>query len=301
MATHLHFSRPELLDATVTEAGDTMNHGYIPGGRWLLALAASLALSIILPAQKRQLIAAKAAPAASQANSSDLEPIAMQSLKIMSNQLRNATSFSFTARIMREEPGTNGQVLDFFRTIHVQVQRPNKMHLISDSENSTNRIWYDGKNLTMMPGSAKFYTVIPAPATLDATLAMLKQKMQAHLPVMSLLSSNLYSTVSDGLQSASDVGTVNAGNNQFLHLAFTEPDADWQLWLTGPNQVLPRRIAIIYKKMPDQPRVTIEFSNWNLNAEIPQDAFVFSKPEGAVAANWDRLRPRKIQEGGKAQ
>ncbi|HTW67400.1 MAG TPA: DUF2092 domain-containing protein [Bryobacteraceae bacterium] len=270
-------------------------------GKCLVAFAASLVFSVVLPAQSQPQLVARAASVTSPANSSDLEPLALQSLKIMSDQLRAATSFSFTARIMREEPGTNGQMLDFFRTIRVQVQRPNKMRLIVQSESSNNQIWYDGRNLTMMPGSAQFYTTIPAPPTLDGTLTMLKDKMQAHMPLLPFLSTDLYSVASQGLQTANDVGAENVGNHQYLHLAFTEPDADWQIWLSGPNQVLPQRVAIIYKKMPGQPRLNIEFSNWNLNAEIPADAFVFSKPEGAVAVNWERLHPRTIQQGGKSQ
>jgi len=43
--------------------------------------------------------------------------------------------------------------------------------------------------------------------------------------------------LSDGLTSASVVGFENVGNERFLHLAFTEPGADWQLWLSGPNEV----------------------------------------------------------------
>ena len=139
-------------------------------GKCLVAFAASLVFSVVLPAQSQPQLVARAASVTSPANSSDLEPLALQSLKIMSDQLRAATSFSFTARIMREEPGTNGQMLDFFRTIRVQVQRPNKMRLIVQSESSNNQIWYDGRNLTMMPGSAQFYTTIPAPPTLDGPL-----------------------------------------------------------------------------------------------------------------------------------
>ena len=285
------------------------NRGRVLTGRWLLTVGVTLAFSVIVlarnpqkPAQNQQQLVARVAPVTQQpASSNNLEPIAMQSLKAMSDQLRAATSFSFTARIMREEPGTNGQMLDFFRTIRVQVQRPNKMRLMVASDSSTNQVWYDGQNLTMMPESAKFYTIIPAPPTLDATLAMMKDKMRAHMPLLPFLRTDLYSIASDRLQSANEVGTENIGNRQFLHLAFTEPDADWQLWLGGPNQILPRRLAIIYKMIPNQPRLVIEFSNWNLNAEIPADAFVFSKPQGAVAANWEQLRQRQIQQGRKAQ
>lgn len=267
--------------------------------RWAIALAALLAFCPVLPAQSSRNSANRTASSLNKTNASDLEPLAMNALKAMSNQLRAATSFSFTAHIMREEPGTNGQMLDFFKTIRVQVQRPNKMRLDVRSDTSDVNLWYDGRNVTLMPASGRIYTTLAADPTLDATLTMLKDKAQEHTPLIPFLNSDPYSILSDGLQSANEVGTVNDGNEQFLHLAFTEPDADWQLWLTGPREILPRRMAIVYKKIEGQPRVNIEFTNWNLNAEIPNDAFVFLKPQGAVAASWDALKLRTVPQGGK--
>jgi hypothetical protein len=144
---------------------------------------------------------------------------------------------------MREEPGTNGQMLDFFKHINVQVQRPDKMRLEVQSDTSDMDLWYDGKNVILMPVTASMYTTMPAPATIDQTLTMLKGKVKAHMPLIPFLSSDLM----DGLRSANEIGIERLGNEQFLHLAFTEPDAGWQLWLTGPNRVLPRRLAIVYK------------------------------------------------------
>jgi hypothetical protein len=63
----------------------------------------------------------------------------------------------------------------------------------------------------------------------------------------------------DGVQSANEVGIPKIGNVELLHMAFTEPAADWQLWLTRPNQVLPHRLAIVYKKLEGQPRVMLNF------------------------------------------
>jgi len=231
----------------------------------------------------------------------EIEPVVVQALKTMSDQLRAANNFSFTAHVMREEPATNGQMLDFFRRINVQVQRPNKMRLEVRSPDSDVNLWYDGKTVTIMPNTAKIYTVIPAPATVDATVTMLKTKLDEHTPLRPFLSSNPYSMLLDGDESGNEVGIVNVNNEQLLHLAFREPDADWQLWLTGPKQVLPHRMAIIYKTVEGQPRVNIEFSDWNLNAQIPASAFMFSKPAGAVEASLNAVRPRPVQQGGKTQ
>jgi hypothetical protein len=268
-------------------------------GKWAVALA--LALAPALPAQTvSHGLAAKPAVAPSQPQS-ELEQGAMNALKTMSQQLVASNSFTFTARVMREEPGTNGQMLDFIKDISAQVERPNRMRFTVASDNSVVNVWYDGKSVTLMPHSGKIYTTLAAPPTIDATLAMLKDKLDTHTPLRPFLSTDPYSMLSDGLQSASVVGFENVGNERFLHLAFSEANADWQLWLSGPNEVLPRRMAIVYKNVPGQPRVEVEFSNWCLNAAIPGNAFAFVKPAGAVASNLTALRSAAAPKGAAAR
>ncbi len=264
----------------------------------VLALAA-LALPAALLAQNPGRILAKPAPPPNKLRTPALDPVAMQALRTMSDQLRGAPSFSFTARIMREEPGTNGQMLDIFRTITVQVERPAKLRFQVQSDTSDLNLWYDGTNITIMPLSGKMYTTIPGGATIDSALQAMKSQLQVHMPLRPFLAADPYAFLSDGLSGANSVGMVNDGNQQYLHLAFTEPEADWQLWLSGPNQILPKRMAITYKNEPGQPREEIEFSNWCLNAEIPGTAFVFSKPAGAVPAPLSAVRPRTAPEGGQ--
>ena len=252
-------------------------------------------------AQKTRQVPAKPAALPNTQTNSNLDKVAIQALKTMSEQLRGATSFTFNARIMREEPGTNGQMLDFFRHISAEVQRPNKMRFEVKSDTSDVNLWYDGKNVTLMPEKGKMYTVLPAPANIDATLTMLKSKLGSHTPLRSFLCADPYAALMEGVQSAHEVGVVNVGNEQFLHLAFREPDADWQLWLSGPNQVLPRRMSIVYTKLEGQPRMNIEFTDWHLDAQIPDSAFVFSKPVGASEVPLSAVRHNATQKGGKKQ
>ena len=270
------------------------------------ALGLLVIFSLGALAQKaRQVPAKTVAPPITQTNS-NLDKVAVQALKTMSGQLRGATSFTFNARIMREEPGTNGQMLDFFRHISAEVQRPNRMRFEVKSDTSDVNLWYNGKNVTIMPAKGNMYTVLPAPTTIDATLTMLRSKLGSHTPLRSFLGGDPYAALMEDVQSAHEVGVVNAGNEQFLHLAFREPDADWQLWLSGPNQVLPRRMSIVYTKLEGQPRMNIEFTDWHLDAQIPDSAFVFSKPAGAAevplsAVTRRPVQPNTTQKGGKTK
>jgi hypothetical protein len=263
-------------------------------------IALALVLAPALPAQVVNTVPAKPAVVPSQPQP-ELEQGAMNALKTMSEQLRAANSFSFDARIMGEEPGTNGQMLDFFKNITVQVERPNKARFTVSSDNSVLNVWYDGRSVTMMPLSGKIYTAMTAPATIDDTLAMLKDKLGTHIHLRPFLSSDPYSILSDGLEGAYVVGFENVANERFLHLAFTEPNADWQLWLSGPNEVLPRRMAVTYKNVPGQPRMVIEFSNWCLNTAIPASAFNFVKPAGAMPVNLAALKAAAPAKEGQTQ
>jgi hypothetical protein len=236
------------------------------------------------------------------APATELEPQALNALRAMSNQLRALHSFSFTARIDREEPGTNGQMLDFFRQINVQLERPNQLRMDVKSDSSDTTLWYDGKTVTLMPAGGKIYTTLPAPGSIGATLMMLHDKLSTHMPLRPILSEDPYGFMSEGLESAHVIGIVNAPTERLLHLAFTEPDADWQLWLTGPTQILPHRMAIIYKQVEGQPRETLEFTNWQLNPPISSQTFRFVKPQGAVEENLNAVLPKAAgQTGGKAQ
>ena len=56
--------------------------------------------------------AAQAAPSGAM-----IEPLALQILKRMSDSLRRATSFTFTATTMRDEVAITGQSLEFYRRL----------------------------------------------------------------------------------------------------------------------------------------------------------------------------------------
>jgi len=224
--------------------------------------------------------------------STDLEPRVLNALKAMSDQLHAAKSYSFTVRLIQEEPATNGQMLEFFKVIHVDVVHPNKLRLVEKSDGSEMGVWYDGKNVTMMPASKHIYAVLPAAPTLNATLAILRDRLDTNQFVRTFLSDDPYATLTDGLSTANEVGFVDVGGQKVLQTAFTEPDANWQMWLTGPEQVLPSRLAVVYKTVEGAPRVELEFSDWNLDPHIPDQAFVFTKPAGAVQVDFKKLAPQ---------
>jgi hypothetical protein len=211
-----------------------------------------------------------------------LEPSVMAVVKTMSDHVREANSLSYRAMTVREEPATNGMMLQFFTDIRVQVVRPNKLHLDILSDKGTSEFWYDGKTVTLFDPGKKLYATVDAPDSLDGLMKVINSEFGTAFPSSALLLADPYSRIVDGLVSANEVGVVKVSGVDYYHMAFGEENAYWQLWVGGADKMLPRRLAITYKNEPGAPRLTTDFSEWKLNAQIPASRFLFVKPAGAM-------------------
>lgn len=87
--------------------------------------------------------------------------------------------------------------------------------------------------------------------------------------------------MTDGLLRAAVIGRDEIDGKTYHHLTFGEKEADWQIWVEAGSKPVPRRVQIVYKTLRREPRLTIDFFDWNLTASPPANYFVFQKPLGA--------------------
>ena len=88
------------------------------------------------------------------------------------------------------------------------------------------------------------------------------------------------------IQRGKYVGVNDVGGLDCDHLAFVQPDLDWQLWIDRSKAHLPRRIVITYKKLPAQPQWAAVFSNWRFNQKLPALLFQPKIPRGAIRTSF---------------
>jgi hypothetical protein len=65
------------------------------------------------------------------------------------------------------------------------------------------------------------------------------------------------------------------------HLALKGNAADAELWVGVADQ-LPRTLIATFKDRPGQPKLRIDFSDWNLAAKVDASTFTFVPAKGAV-------------------
>ena len=64
------------------------------------------------------------------------------------------------------------------------------------------------------------------------------------------------------------------------HLAFRQPDVDWQLWVEK-GQALPRKLLITTRYQVGDPQYQV-IMRWDLKPQIDAKAFTFVPPSGAT-------------------
>jgi len=213
-----------------------------------------------------------------------LEPEAFDVLRKMSAFLRSSQTLAFTVRGFGEQPATTGQLLTFFRTTRVELQRPDRLRIdVAGDVNHVNLL-YDGKTVTLFDPVQKAFGSVAAPPTVDQAIDLLRDKYDAAFTIAPLLTADPFAVLGAGLLTAFVVGQAQVDGVACDHLAFTERDVDWQLWVQRGPQPLPRRLAVTYKTVPGAPREVLNLSDWKLGGTLPAKDFAFTPPPGSYPA-----------------
>jgi hypothetical protein len=216
---------------------------------------------------------------------SQIDPSAMTLLARMSSTLSEAESLVVTARIEREERGSDGQMLNFYSTTQAALKRPNRLYTATAGDVQPYATWYDGAVLTVYMPLSKTYGRTLVAENNDSLLKRLSGHFEMSSPLAPFLSSNPYAQLRRQIRTAKVIQDVQAGDVLCRQIAFTGRDVDWQLWITIDDDTpLPARMAAIFKHRPGKPRVVVEFERWDLDVTLTPSTFRFDPPTGANAA-----------------
>jgi hypothetical protein len=262
----------------------------------MYGLKHAVVLALTLPLLAAPLLAQPTPnkPATPAAVTKDVDPLALDVLRAVAEPVEKAQSFTFKALVGEEELATNGQIVTFFHSVDVTVERPDKIHLVFRGRGQRVDYYGGDGSITMFSPDANFYTTMPAKSTIDANLTDLNAK-GVDMPIAPFLRSNLYDLAAKTVTTGYVIGRVKIYDQDVHQLAFTAPDADFQIWVTGGENPRFVRAEIVNKKLEGKPRTTIQFVDWNLSPTVSADDFTFTKPADAIQIS---VMP---ETGGKAK
>lgn len=227
------------------------------------------------------LLAAAVLPGHALAQPTGIDPEAEKLLKASMTYLAAQKRFGVTVRTTIEAVLKTGQKLQFDNAGELLVQRPNKLRAERHGELVDQVFYYDGKSLTLYNPEQSYYATVDAPPTLEAMLDYARSKLDVIAPAGDLLYANAYETLMQDTTSGFVVGKSMIEGVRCDHLAFRNPDVDWQIWVQEGKQPLPRKFVITTKDVAGSPEFSIVMTKWNLAPKLSDRMFVFTPPKGA--------------------
>jgi hypothetical protein len=211
----------------------------------------------------------------------NLSPRAESVLRSACQFLAQTRAFSFSAEIWREHVNEAGQKIQFSRAVTMAVKRPDGLRLEISSPLSARGFWYDGKTLTILDRKHNWYSTAAVPATLDKALDAAHDQFGIDLPLIDLAVSDPYANATAKVQGGRYYGISPVLGVPCHHLAFTQENVDWQVWIEDGSQPLIRKFVITYKNEDGAPEFTALITRWNMTDRIADSDFVFEQPKGA--------------------
>jgi hypothetical protein len=214
-----------------------------------------------------------------------IEPKADQTLKDMSKYLAGLKAFSFRADESFDEVLESGQKLQLSNRRKVTAQRPN--HVASEFEGDTgNRLfYYDGTQLTVVDREKKSFGTFPLRRPIDEMLDALHERFGMNLPLADFLFSDPYKALAEHATTGKYVGIHHAAGVKCHHLAFTQPNIDWQIWIDAGAYTVPRKFVITYKQTPGEPQFAAVIADFDSAPKTDEHTFRFTPP-----ADYSRIR-----------
>jgi hypothetical protein len=252
--------------------------------RYLFSLVFSLGLVLWAPVPGF----AEAAP--------QLDAEAMSVLKKSITFLESLDRFEIQGTAIFDVIQENGQRLQFEKKTRLIQQRPDKLYAEQlRDDGDINKLWYDGKQVSILKVGDNAYAQFQAPETIDSMLDMLENLLRDPHPFADLLYSDLSFLLSQPKE-AVYVGPSSAAGFPCSHLAFRSNELDWQIWVERSDTPFIRKVVVTYRNEPGIPQSVTYLHEWKILPEQKGSVFLFSPPEKAVRLSI--LIPPAVQEEG---
>jgi hypothetical protein len=174
-----------------------------------------------------------------------------------------------------------GEKIQYSHVRKLKISEPKQFWIESTGDITNTTIWKDDKTFTLLDRANNVYGQVAAPGSIDETMDMLVDKYGVTTPLADLLSGDLYSVMMKEIKTCRYLGIHYAEGIKCHHIAATQKNIDWQIWIDAGDVPQLRKIIITYKQQPGAPQYTAILKSFNEVPQFPVDTFTFNAPEGA--------------------
>ncbi len=227
--------------------------------------------------------------AAAGSESPPVDPLADKILQQMGDYLKDAGQFTFHVEATVEKVQESGQKIQYSANSQVAVRRPDGIQANTRGDLFNERYWYDGRNLTRLDTDLLVYSTAKVPGSIDKAFDYAAKEYGISPPLIDIAYSDPYAVLSQRIKTGSYIGNHQVVGTTCHHLAFSQDNADWQVWIEDGWMPVPRKVVITYKKLRGAPQYTAYLSKWDLAPGFPDSLFTFLPPPEAVQVNFQPM------------
>lgn len=198
----------------------------------------------------------------------------------MTTTFKSLDRYSLSAQITRDEVLPFGYKLQNNESARMWVERPNHLRMELDGDIKHRTYVYDGKQLNVFVPDLNLYSTTAAPATLGELVQKLLD-VGVEMPLIDMLYHGYGGNLTEDVRVGLVVGDSTVDGVATDHLAFRQPDVDWQLWVEKGANALPRKLVITTRYAVGDPQYQA-LMRWDLKPRIDANAFTFVPPAGAT-------------------
>jgi hypothetical protein len=162
-----------------------------------------------------------------------------------------------------------------------RVKTPDRLSLEMVTDKRERRYFYDGKTVTVYAPALKFYSVFPAPDTIDKAIKDAEASRGVEVPLADLFYLGTKGSAADAsnIISAFYVSDSTINGVACAHYAYRTATANFQVWIQKEGEPLPCKIVRDIPDDPARPQYTAVLS-WKTNESFAEDTFRFHPPPG---------------------
>ncbi len=204
------------------------------------------------------------------------------------NHLRSLPKFEVTAQSIHDVQLQSGQKIQSHGTSQMVVDGKSRLYMNIDSDNITREYFFDGKNLTQYAPPLGYYTTVDMAGNTSEMLNKVEKHYGVQLPLKALFALGSQQEDLNNLTSAVYVGPTKINGKVCDQLAFSQPGADWQLWVSRGEKPLPCKLVVTNTSESNQLQTSQTFA-WNLAPKVTTSEFTFKAAKGDVAIPFKKI------------
>ena len=229
------------------------------------------------------LVAGLAIPAVVLGQTEPVEARALEVMRAMSGYLGGLETVSVQVESTLDEVPSFGPTVQHEGVAEALIQRPNRFAISSNKGSGTGRaLVYDGEAVTLYNERENVYAVIEGVSgTIDEVLTHLLTVFDITAPLHDLAFNDPFGSMMSGVVEGIYVGESLMQGSLYHHLAFSQEDVDWQVWIATGDRPLPAKMVVTYKRLAGGPQF-MGWMKWDTSPKVDDASFAPTPPTGAT-------------------